>query len=215
MPRRYRLGERAAQVRATRERVVDAAIELYQEIGISAATLREIGLRADVAPGTLRSHFPTRDDLDRAIVERMASAVTLPDPSIFDDAGTLGERLPRLLLAGATFADQARPLYRMWLREPMLTGPWVAKGAEYGARWEALIRMSLGALADDAESVEVLRAVLHPQFIDGIRAGRRSAEDAAALISAVVLPWFVARAIGAPDAPTRSPRTGAIRRARP
>ena len=41
MPRPYRLGEREGQVQATRERIVEAAIDLYAEVGISAATMRE------------------------------------------------------------------------------------------------------------------------------------------------------------------------------
>jgi AcrR family transcriptional regulator len=194
MPRPYRLGERAAQVEATRGRIVDAAIECFTELGISAATMRGIGIRADVAPGTLRTHFRTRDALERAMVERMASEVALPDLSIFDGARSIDERLARLIGAGGIFTDQARRLYRMWLREPMLTSPWIEQGAEYGARWEELMRVALGSLADDEDSMAVLRAVIHPEFFDSLRAGGRSTEDVSALVTAVVVPWFAARA---------------------
>lgn len=193
MPRPYRLGEREAQVEATHGRIITAAIELYTEVGISAATMREIGIRADVAPGTLRNHFPTRDGLDRAIVEWMASEVAVPDISIFDGAGSIDERLARIIGAGGIFTDQGRHLYRMWLREPMLTAPWIEKGAEYGARWEELMRVALGPLADDEDARAVLRAVIHPEFFDNIRAGGRSTEEASALATAVVVPWFAAR----------------------
>jgi AcrR family transcriptional regulator len=196
MPRAYRLGERAAQVEATRDGIVSAAIELYNEVGISAATMREIGIRADVAPGTLRNHFGSRDELDRAIVERMASEVTLPDVSIFDGARSIGERLARVIRAGGIFIEEARALYRMWLREPMLTAPWTEKGAEFGARWEELMRTALGPLADDEDATAVLRAVIHPEFFDSVRAGGRSTEEASALVTAVVIPWFAARARG-------------------
>lgn len=194
MPRAYRLGERAAQVEATRERILDAAIELYMSVGISAATMREIGIRADVAPGTLRNHFASRDQLDRAMVERMASVVTLPDVSIFDGVHSIEERLARVIRAGSIFIEEARPLYRMWLREPMLTAPWTEKGAEYGARWDELMRTALGPLADDDEAMGVLRAIIHPEFFDSVRAGKRSREETSALITAVVSPWFTARA---------------------
>ena len=195
MPRRYRLGERrGAQMQTTRDRIVDAAIELYLEVGISAATTREIGVRADVAPGTLRNHFRAREDLDRAMVERMTSEIPLPDTSIFDGASSIEERLARIIRAGGTFMDQASRLYRMWLREPMLSGPWAEKGAEYGARWDELMRTALGPLADDEEALAVLRAVLHPDFFASVRAGKRSMADASALVAAVVTPWFAARA---------------------
>lgn len=193
MPRRHRLGERTAQVQATRDRIIEAAIELYTEVGISAATMREIGVRADVAPGTLRNHFVTRSELDRAMVERLTADVTLPDPSIFDGARSMEERLARVIRAGGVFMEQARRLYRMWLREPMLIDPWSTKGAEYGARWDELMRMALGPLADDEEAMAVLRAVIHPEFFDSIRARKRSSDEASALVTAVVVPWFTAR----------------------
>ena len=194
MPRPYRLGERAAQVEATRDRIVDAATELYMEVGISAATMREIGVRADVAPGTLRNHFPTRNDLDRAMVERLTSEVVLTDLSIFEGARSIEDRLARVIRAGGVFMEQAGRLYRMWLREPMLTAPWVEKGVEYGARWDELMRTALGPLADHDDAMAVLRAVIHPVFFDSVRAGKRSTDEASALVTAVVIPWFAARA---------------------
>ena len=196
MPRAYRLGERAAQVRATRDRIIEAAIELYAEVGISAATMREVGWRADIAPGTLRNHFPTRDDLDRAMVERLTSEVPLPDLSIFSGAHSLEERLERVIRAGGIFMDKARRLYLMWLREPMLTGPWAEKGAEYGARWDELMRTALGPLADDEDSMAIVQAVMQPAFFESVRAGRRSTDEASALITAVLVPWFAGRVRG-------------------
>ncbi|MEO6350099.1 MAG: TetR/AcrR family transcriptional regulator [Candidatus Limnocylindrales bacterium] len=194
MPRTYRLGERATQVQVTRSRIIEAAIALYIEVGISAATMTEVGNRADVAPGTLRNHFPTRDDLDRAMVEQLTSQVPLPQLSMFDGATSLEGRLERLFLAAGVFMDQGRRLWVMWLREPMLTGPWADKGAEYGARWDELMRTAVGPLADDEEAMAILRATIHPAFFDSVRASRRSITEASTLISAVVVPWFAARA---------------------
>lgn len=190
MPRPYRLGEREARIRATRDRILDAAIDLYAEVGISAATFTEIGLRADVAPGTLRSHFPTRDALDRAMVDRLASEVDLPDASIFDGARSIEARLARLLRAGAVFSEQGRRLHRMWLREPMLTPAWLEKGDEFGSRWEMLVRATLGPLAEDEDALAVLRATIHPDFFDRLRGGVRTPEEAAALAAAALAPWF-------------------------
>ena len=201
MPRSYRLGERTAQVEATHERIIEAAIDLYLEIGISAATMREIGVRADVAPGTLRKHFPTRDDLDRAMVERLTSGLTLPDPAMFAVVPSIEERVGRLIRTAATFIDEARRVYVMWLREPMLTQPWAEKGAEFGRHWDGLMQSALGSLGQDKEALAVLRAVLQPSFFDTLRAGGRSTEEAAAIATSVVAPWFSARARGrAPDA---------------
>ncbi|HEX7173012.1 MAG TPA: TetR/AcrR family transcriptional regulator [Candidatus Limnocylindria bacterium] len=193
MPRVYRLGERAAQMQATRERIVEAAIALYTEKGIGATTLREIGLRADVAPGTLRNHFSSREALERAVVDRLTDKAPLPDRSIFDGAPSIGERLRRLIQATGRFLDQAQPIYRMWLREPMVSGPWAEKGAEYGARWHELMRIALGPVAADEESMAILRGVMHPTFFDSVRGGTRTTDEASELITAALVPWFAAR----------------------
>jgi AcrR family transcriptional regulator len=190
MPRSYRMGERKSRMEATRDRILEAGISLYTERGISATTLREIGERADVAPGTLRNHFPTRDALDRAMAERLRAEAPLPELSIFDGAETVEERVRRLIAVGGAFIDQAARLYRMWLREPMVRGPWADAGAAYGARWEQLMRTALGPLADDEEAMAVLRAVLQPAFFDGIRGGTRSTAEAADLVTAVITPWL-------------------------
>jgi AcrR family transcriptional regulator len=198
MPRSYRLGKRTGQIQATRDRIVEAAIELYTEVGISATTMRQVGIRADVAPGTLRSHFPTRQALDEAMVERLTAEVPLPDTSLFDGAEALEERVRRLMTAAGQFLDQAGRLYRMWLREPMLTSPWTETGAAYGARWAELQRLALGPLADDIDVQAVMRAVMEPPFFDSIRGETRSTDEASALITEAIVPWLVARAASVP-----------------
>lgn len=200
MPRRYRLGKRVDQMQATRDRIVDAAIELYVEVGISKATMRQVGLRADVAPGTLRNHFPSRRALEEGMVERLTAEAPLPDASMFDGAESLEERVRRLLCVTGTFFDRAGRLYRMWLREPMLRSPWTEAGQRYGARWAELQRLALGPLADDPDVQALFRAVMAPPFYDAIRGGTRTTEQTCALIAAAISPWLVARTAGPGDA---------------
>ena len=51
MPSKYALGKRAVQQADTRRRIIDAALALYQEQGVSATTMLDVARRADVAPG--------------------------------------------------------------------------------------------------------------------------------------------------------------------
>jgi AcrR family transcriptional regulator len=218
MPRTYRLGEREGQMRATRERIVEAAIELCIEVGISKATMRQVGLRADVAPGTLRNHFPTRMALEEAMVERLTAESPLPELSILVGADSVEERVGRLLHVTAVFFDQAGRLYRMWLREPMLAVPWAEAGARYAARWAELQRMALGPLADDEDVNAVFRAVMTPPFFDALRGRTRSTAEASALITAALVPWLRARADEARDGRSQArprPRSGGRASARP
>jgi AcrR family transcriptional regulator len=59
VPRSYSMGRRTQAVTATRQRILDAALALYQEQGIAAATMQDVARRADVAPGTVANHFRT------------------------------------------------------------------------------------------------------------------------------------------------------------
>lgn len=194
MPRTYRLGVRTAQIQATRERIVEAAIELYTDLGISATTMRQVALRADVAPGTLRNHFRSREELESAMVERLTAEAPLPELSILDRASAVEERLGRLIGVAGAFLDQSARLYQMWLRERMVTGVWAETGAIYGARWDALIRLALGPLAEDPDAMAILRAVLEPTFFENVRAGTRSTDEVSALITAAIAPWIAVRA---------------------
>lgn len=194
MPRRYRLGKRIDQMQATRDRIVEAAIELQIEVGISKATLRQVGLRADVAPGTLRSHFPSRRLLDEAMIVRLTAEAPLPEASMFDGADSLEARVGRLICAAGTFFDQSGRLYRMWLREPMLSSPWTEAGVRYGARWAELQRQALGPLADDEDVQAMLGAILEPPFFDAVRGGTRTTQEVCTVITRAIVPWLLGRA---------------------
>src|SRR5438067_706091 len=122
MPRTYRLGKREAQKDTTRSRIVEAAIGLYVERGVSSTTLQDVIHGAEVAPGTLRNHFPTREALDEAIVERALAEMAAPDLTLFDGARSFDERIGRLSRATGEFIDRAGRWHRMWQREPMVTG---------------------------------------------------------------------------------------------
>ncbi len=200
MPRPYRLGERTAQMGATRERIIEAAIEISTELGVSRMTMRQVAQRADVAPGTLRNHFRSREDLDIAMVERLTDEAPLPELSIFDAARTIEERLGRLIRATGSFFDKSARLQQMWHRERMVTGAWAEAGAAYGARWQELVRLALGPLADDPDAVAVIRGILDPAFFANLRSGARTTDEVSALVTALISPWFARRSAeqGAP-----------------
>jgi AcrR family transcriptional regulator len=53
-----------------RERILSAAFDLFLLQGVTATTVGEICDRADVANRTFFNHFPTRQDMIRALAER-------------------------------------------------------------------------------------------------------------------------------------------------
>ncbi|MEV4612536.1 TetR/AcrR family transcriptional regulator [Kitasatospora sp. NPDC049258] len=59
--------------RATRRRLLEAAVECLAELGWNGSTVAVVAERAGVTRGAAQHHFPTREDLFTAAVEHVAS----------------------------------------------------------------------------------------------------------------------------------------------
>jgi AcrR family transcriptional regulator len=59
--------------RATRQRLLEAAIECLAELGWAGSTVAVVAKRAGVTRGALQHHFPTREDLFTAAIEHVAA----------------------------------------------------------------------------------------------------------------------------------------------
>ena len=58
--------------RATRRRLLDAAVECLAELGWSGSTIAVVAQRAGVSRGAAQHHFPTREDLYTAAIRHVA-----------------------------------------------------------------------------------------------------------------------------------------------
>jgi|SRR5215207_6409721 len=66
-----RPGRREAEAQATREALIQAALELFTKRGYAAVGTEEIVTRAKVTRGALYHHFTDKRDLFRAVFERV------------------------------------------------------------------------------------------------------------------------------------------------
>src|SRR5271163_4168197 len=59
-----------ARSEATRQKILNAAIDLFSEVGYAAAGLGEISVRAGMTKGALYHHFDSKEALATAIIEQ-------------------------------------------------------------------------------------------------------------------------------------------------
>ena len=190
MPRLYNLGQRAAEKASTRSRIVAAAAEIYRDRGLASASNLAIARAADVAPATVRNHFPEPDSLPRAVFEAMLEELRIPRAAIFEGLGTLAERVDRLARELAAFYERSESWWRAYEREPDLISAWSGGVDQYYADIERLMRAALGELAADQRSVAVVASVIGPPTFFALRARGLTSDEAVQLSLELVLPWL-------------------------
>ena len=93
MSRSYTLKKRADQQAETRQRIIDAAIELHTDIGPSKTTFSMVAEKAGVQRHTLYAHFPDERGLLMACSGHMQEQSPPPDASPWRAIKNRNERL--------------------------------------------------------------------------------------------------------------------------
>src|ERR1700752_1989668 len=93
MTRTYPLKRRAEQQAETRQRIVEAAVELHCSIGPALTTVSMIAERAGVQRHTLYAHFPDERSLFMACSGLAMERGPLPDAVLWRAIEDRGERL--------------------------------------------------------------------------------------------------------------------------
>src|SRR3954467_7845659 len=68
-------GRREATKHANRSAILDAAREVFADLGYGAATVRDIVRGTDLATGTFYNYFPDKEAVFRALLEDSAKEV--------------------------------------------------------------------------------------------------------------------------------------------
>ena len=63
-----------SSARRTRDRILDAALELFNERGTAAVTTNHVAARAGISPGNLYYWFSDKDEIIRELYTRLAGA---------------------------------------------------------------------------------------------------------------------------------------------
>lgn len=193
MPRSYNLGQRATSKDETRSRILAAALGILRDRGLSGTSNLAIARAADVAPATVRNHFPGEGDLARAVFDALLVELRIPTPAIFDGVDDLRGRVERLARELADFYERGEPWWRAYEREPDLINVWGGGVDRYYADIERLMRAALGELADDERSVAVVASVIGPPTFFALRGRGLSSAEAVRLSLELAIPWLEKR----------------------
>jgi AcrR family transcriptional regulator len=99
MARKYELKERAESLSVTRQRIVEATVELHDSVGPARTTISAIAERAGVQRLTVYRHFPDERTLFQACSGHWTAQNPLPDPSEWAAVDDPEERLRIALVA--------------------------------------------------------------------------------------------------------------------
>lgn len=193
MPRKYELGKRAAQQAETRRRIIAAALELYQERGVSATTMLDIARRADVAPGTVANHFGSAAALAAEVTGEIFGELRMPTPDLFDGVDGLRERVNLLVRELSAFFDRSESWYRASQREGPGVSFWADAEASFYRQLDALVRAALGPLSSDDDAVAVMMTVFGRWVIGSLQEAGRTSEEAVSLVSDLLASWLETR----------------------
>jgi AcrR family transcriptional regulator len=97
-PRTYQKKRRAEQEAETRQRIVEAMVDLHREVGPARTTISAIAERAGVERLTVYRHFPNERSMFEACTSHYATVVPQPDPARWEGVEEPAERLRAALL---------------------------------------------------------------------------------------------------------------------
>jgi AcrR family transcriptional regulator len=194
VPRPYALGKRTEPKNETRARIVAAAARVYRERGTAAASNLAIAREADVAPATVRNHFPDPQELANAVFDVVLADLRPPTPAIYDGIEGIRGKVTRLATELAAFHDRSSAAWQMYIQDPGMIEAWSSRVEWYNRELDELMRLALGPLERDRMALDLVAAVIgSPAFI-ALRSRGLSSRQAAALCVEVVVPWLETRA---------------------
>jgi AcrR family transcriptional regulator len=99
------------------QRILDAAVELFDSRGVADTRIDDICERADLAQKTFFNHFPTKEHLFREIAQTFLANVCTLIEEARKEPGSTGERLTHVFRRAADMAHHRGPRHRELVQE--------------------------------------------------------------------------------------------------
>lgn len=174
---------RTAARRSTKDRIVDSAITLFNESGISAVTTNHVAEHAGISPGNLYYHYANKEEIIRDAFERVnaeadaiwgggesapgAAPASGTSPRV--DVGAFHRMLVGNLGLFARYAFFARELPALLRADPLLRARYVEVAQRRTAQLEELLAPFIRAgLLRDLDDAEDLHALVETAWVLGL-----------------------------------------------
>jgi AcrR family transcriptional regulator len=188
-PRPYRKKQRALSEAETRQRIVEAAVELHETIGPANTTIKAIAESAGVQRGTVYNHFPDLQALFAACNAHYYGRHPMPDPSSWLSVASPVERFRVAVRDLYTWYEQTERMLAVGIRDIDAVPPaareaffgyfrLVARSLMRGRRERGRARVRTAAAVGHAISFQTWQSL--------VRDGSLTSEEAASLMEAVV-----------------------------
>jgi AcrR family transcriptional regulator len=141
MARPYRQSKRAATTAGTKQRIVDAAIELHTTIGPARTTISAIAERAGVERLTVYRHFPQQGDLLRECVSHGWDRFPPPDPGTWAEDSDPEQRLKTALTELYAYYDGVGDALGLIVRDLPQVPEMAVLNAPYLGTWERMLEV--------------------------------------------------------------------------
>lgn len=157
------LGRREQTKRANRAMILEAAREVFAEMGYGAATVRDVIRRTDLAAGTFYNYFPDKESVFRALLDEFALEVGALTAQARARATTLDE-----------FVGEGFRAFFVYLAEDPMR--------------RDLLRRNAGAVRSlfDGEATEAVLAELRADLQRGVDAGLIPPHDTELMATAML-----------------------------
>jgi AcrR family transcriptional regulator len=161
--RKYKMGRRAEARDQTRERILQATMQLHDEQGVAPTTLTQVARRAGLGPATVFRHFPTVNQLVQACGQHVWIEMRPPmpqdAPAVFAGIELTDARLAKLIDELDDFYGRGSLRLGLAGRDrdlvPELQG--FLSAVEAGV--EALVREALAKSGEPEEAIQVVLAL--------------------------------------------------------
>lgn len=142
--RTYQLKRRAERQEETRQRIIEAAVELHETVGGAAATISAIAERAGVERLTVYRHFPNEEALIQACTGHYYALHPQPDPAQWEEVDDPEAYLRAALSDIYAYHRRTEKMSASADRDAQMMPDLREILAPYSAHWETIKNTAVG-----------------------------------------------------------------------